>query len=534
MKQKSTFLLLIVGILILSACENENSVKDEVEEKAEVEKEVADFDIEEELAWMEEMNGDIIDSGVYLLNREEEPIGPTISYSLMKDDSDTEARYKLYGSFNGERYEFEMGYYAPDSHSIQITSVKEKERENKQITLPHEDLFEEFYEDNTSFFKEDSKWQITLSDVTGNGVDELIKIARYNNLPGEMPKTIVAIYEYTNDQDEPFKLAANFSFEMVASYDVPEVYFTDGKEFVHRDDGNQQDVISAYYEDGEWFVRQDMKYLNLANAKSFHYDDHDEIVELKDDELHKIQLDSLVLDLHDIDENLVYEKIGKYISIYYLDETILKKYVPVGELEEVSEGEISENASLIYYNEENDAAYQYTPSGDLDLYMILGEEVNQETKDAYDNYYMSYQSVFNKLLENDFISSEIVIDQESVYDIEDYEFNFAEDIYEEIEEWHDDFQYIVTGDLEEDERNKRLNELENEVLEAFPEFRQMPWPNQEIAHNLITPIEYLKEITNVVYISREVEDKYDEAMLLIIGQFLEVVENQLNEIQNNM
>src|SRR5699024_5491191 len=162
------------------------------------------------------------------------------------------------------------------------------------------------------------------------------------------------------------------------------------------------------------------------------------------------------------------------------------------------------------------------------------EEVNQETKDAYDNYYMSYQSVFNKLLENDFISSEIVIDQESVYDIEDYEFNFAEDIYEEIEEWHDDFQYIVTGDLEEDERNKRLNELENEVLEAFPEFRQMPWPNQEIAHNLITPIEYLKEITNVVYISREVEDKYDEAMLLIIGQFLEVVENQLNEIQNNM
>src|SRR5699024_3039915 len=160
---------------------------------------------------------------------------------------------------------------------------------------------------------------------------------------------------------------------------------------------------SAYYEDGEWFVRQDMKYLNLANAKSFHYDDHDEIVELKDDELHKIQLDSLVLDLHDIDENLVYEKIGKYISIYYLDETILKKYVPVGELEEVSEGEISENASLIYYNEENDAAYQYTPSGDLDLYMILGEEVNQETKDAYDNYYMSYQSVFNKLLENDFI-----------------------------------------------------------------------------------------------------------------------------------
>jgi len=278
MKQKSIFLLLlIVGILILAACGN--SVENELDGKAEVEREeTSDFDVESELAWMEEMNSDVIDSGVYLLNRDEEPVGPTISYSLMEDESDTETRYKLYGSFNGERYEFEMGYYAPDAHSIQITTVKEKERENKQIMLPHDELFEEFYKDNTSFYKEDSKWQLTLADVTGNGVDELIKIARYNNLPGEMPKTIVAIYEYANDEEEPFKLAANFSFEMVASYDVPEIYFTDGKEFIHRDEENKQDLISTYYEDGEWYVRQDMKYPNLANANSFYYDENDEIV----------------------------------------------------------------------------------------------------------------------------------------------------------------------------------------------------------------------------------------------------------------
>src|SRR5690625_1419991 len=123
MKQKSIFLLLlIVGILILAACGN--SVENELDGTAEVEREeTSDFDVESELAWMEEMNSDVIDSGVYLLNRDEEPVGPTISYSLMEDESDTETRYKLYGSFNGERYEFEMGYYAPDAQDRKSTRL---------------------------------------------------------------------------------------------------------------------------------------------------------------------------------------------------------------------------------------------------------------------------------------------------------------------------------------------------------------------------------------------------------------------------
>lgn len=51
--------------------------------------------------------------------------------------------------------------------------------------------------------------------ITGCSFNEGQRFIEDPSNQGDIPKSIVAIYEYTGDEEEPFKLAANFAFDMV-------------------------------------------------------------------------------------------------------------------------------------------------------------------------------------------------------------------------------------------------------------------------------------------------------------------------------
>lgn len=116
---------LLVSIFIISSvalygCQNEAiSEKDEaILEKNSVKK---------DLKWMEEMNEDTISSDAILQIREEGNLGPTVQYSKrMEDPEDEEGRKSLFVSFPGNKFEFKIGFDAPNVDSIIWASLNEK------------------------------------------------------------------------------------------------------------------------------------------------------------------------------------------------------------------------------------------------------------------------------------------------------------------------------------------------------------------------------------------------------------------------
>ena len=183
---------------------------------------------------MEEMNEDTISSDALLQIREEGNLGPTVQYSKrMEDPEDEEGRKSLFVSFQGNKFEFKIGFDAPNVDSIIGASLNEKEREDELITLPHLDLFAPFIDkdDITSFFAEETKWEITAADVTGDGVLELIVIAQdFREITAV--RTIAAIYTYTGDEKEPFELVTQFTGHNLAKWLDQAIYFTEANEFV--------------------------------------------------------------------------------------------------------------------------------------------------------------------------------------------------------------------------------------------------------------------------------------------------------------
>ena len=264
--------ILIMSSVVLYGCQNEAISE---EDEAILEKN----SVKKDLKWMEEMNEDTISSDAILQIREEGNLGPTVQYSKrMEDPEDEEGRKSLYVSFQGNKFEFKIGFDAPNVDSIIGESLNEKEREDELITLPHLDLFAPFIDkdDITSFFAEETKWEITAADVTGDGVLELIVIAQdFREITAV--RTIAAIYTYTGDEEEPFELVTQFTGHNLAKWLDQAIYFTEANEFIQEEDKVKK--ARAYYEDGIWYTEDNGLVDNVSDSSLFYYDEDFELVE---------------------------------------------------------------------------------------------------------------------------------------------------------------------------------------------------------------------------------------------------------------
>lgn len=270
--RKLYVVMVIVFLLIMAGCKqdtlmnNEDRI-DEVDAKT-------DEGRGEEAQWMEEQNLHVTDISI-LQTRTNENLGPTITYSLFDEDRglDAEGNSKLYISFDGDRFEFELGYFAPDRNELVIKSLHEQERKNKRYTLPYYDeLFGPYIEKTevTEFFEAETKWELTAADVTGDGELEIIYLVQARDPLSSIVVTRVAVYGYKGNQTEPFKLLTQFSGESHDYLADQHVYFTDGLEFVQ--DIKKITFIRAYFEDGKWYTEDFNELNNPSKSALFHYD----------------------------------------------------------------------------------------------------------------------------------------------------------------------------------------------------------------------------------------------------------------------
>lgn len=233
--------------------DDSEKVKDRVDEGETV------TQLELDLNWMEENNEDAIPDSNYglLKTRDEELLGPTISYSLLEMDNEFETKPELYVSFNGDHYKIELGWFPPNMHGINITSLNTKERENTTFEFPEMNRFDDFVESDevTHLFNENTVWQITAADITGNGVLELILLAYDWNYEMGTVNKAVSVYEYAADKEVPFELSVHFKGMNMTSRTDQTMYFTESLEFVH--DSYREDIVEAYYEDGEWYIPEE-------------------------------------------------------------------------------------------------------------------------------------------------------------------------------------------------------------------------------------------------------------------------------------
>lgn len=249
----------LTTVLFLVACQSENEVEDDSEKI-----------LEKDLQWMEEKNTDTIEFDTLLRTRSDEDLGPTISYSLFEEHPDEfSSRPSFFVSFAGDHFEIELGWFAPNTHGISVSSLHEKERNNQDYQLTDTDLFNEFISSD-GVFHEESIWQITAADLTGNNKLNVILTA-YGVGDDFMLHKIVNVYEYTGDEDEPFELAVHFTGVHNETSPYHPIYFTEGQEFIHEQINT--DFILAFYEDDTWYVEEEDWLEVETNAEPFHYGD---------------------------------------------------------------------------------------------------------------------------------------------------------------------------------------------------------------------------------------------------------------------
>lgn len=258
----------IMTLLLLVACQTENEEKalDPIEDDSE---EI----LEKDLQWMEEKNADTIEFDTLLQTRSDEDLGPTISYSLFEEHHDEfNSRPSLFASFGGDRFEIELGWFAPNAHGISVSSLHEKERNNQEYQLPDTDLFNDFISSDevSSIFNDESIWQITTADLTGDSKLNII-VTAYGVVDDFTLYKIVNVYEYTDDEEEPFELAVHFTGVHNERDPYHPIYFTKGQEFVHEQIDTE--FILAFYEDDTWYVEEEDWMQAETNAEPFHYGD---------------------------------------------------------------------------------------------------------------------------------------------------------------------------------------------------------------------------------------------------------------------
>src|SRR5699024_7711730 len=136
--------------------------------------------------------------------------------------------------FQGDRFEFELGYFLPNADGLTITTLHEKYRKNYSFELPNTSIFNEFLNlENDMSYKQYTTWKLTAADLTGDGTLEIIYIGRMEDSDHISIRTIVGVYNYTGIGDVPFELVASFSGMNQSSRTNQTIYFTKGKEFTY-------------------------------------------------------------------------------------------------------------------------------------------------------------------------------------------------------------------------------------------------------------------------------------------------------------
>lgn len=255
--------MLLVLVFALAACSNNGtsveSAKRALEEMELEESEAAEESnkerafqlLEEDLAWMSEQNSNVhapYESHIIDFDTHE-PIGPHVQYNVDEGSDFDVNRYPFFVSFHGKQYKLELGWTGPNLHTLSYTELSDSIRARKEgwFSEPFSPFIHEL-----GFAFDPSDWQITAADLDGDGMLEIIVTARYTE--DVSTDKILAVYRFTDDEEEPFELAVHLQ-TAAKSYRTgiaQQFRVTKAKEIVAENWDFEEAV--AYFEDGDWYV----------------------------------------------------------------------------------------------------------------------------------------------------------------------------------------------------------------------------------------------------------------------------------------
>lgn len=225
----------------------------------------------EDLRWMEEKNEafDLLPHDVRIINEEtKEPLGPILSYFATKEPFDTN-RYKMYGSFHGEQYIFELGWLAPNVHALSYERVSGKKRESVSGSLL---LHLDEYIDEVDFSVTDTLWQATLADVNGDGMLDFVVYVSTDAPDDAFYHYALSVFQFTGNDEEPFELAADMRWTNATTRLTNNpARLNDEYEWIAEH--VQDEIVLGYFEEGDWYVPM-APYSNKSTAYYKDDDDH--------------------------------------------------------------------------------------------------------------------------------------------------------------------------------------------------------------------------------------------------------------------
>ncbi|CEA01923.1 hypothetical protein BN1050_01071 [Metalysinibacillus saudimassiliensis] len=243
--------VVLLGFFIVVGCADKE-VPIEEQATIDVAQVKADKLLAKDIRWMEEQNTQLhtVNDSQIVTYDTLEPIGPYVQYEAddMYFDSD---RHPFYVAFHGKQYRFELGWTGPNLHTLAYTELADTVRTRKEGLLS--EAFQPFISEMGPALTP-STWQMTAADVDGDGMLDLMITASYANEQQLAQQKILAVYRFTDDEQEPFELATHVqtSTKIHLGDTATQFLYTKGQEFV-AEEWNGESVVT-YFEQGDWYV----------------------------------------------------------------------------------------------------------------------------------------------------------------------------------------------------------------------------------------------------------------------------------------
>lgn len=235
---------------------------------------------------------------------------------------------------------------------------------------------------------------------------------------------------------------------------------------------------------------------------------------------------------------------GVKTFIYYIDQSLLNDKVLIGTIESQSanskEGFMNEELYKLvnYEDRENNLEYVYTANmedpyvnhyqinEDGDAYLPLGEATK---------YFRAMELIHASLMNSDFFNGSIYVNQTVPAELDSNQevgLQLSRQFHDDIKAWYERLNSAVATGSREELYSTR-EQVATEVIEKYPELRQMPFPSQEIGNNIANTIESLSYLSHEQY-GTDAEVKYLNEIngVMSIGQCVNVIHGQLAELEN--
>ncbi|KAA0548392.1 hypothetical protein FZW96_07395 [Bacillus sp. BGMRC 2118] len=253
---------------------------------------------------------------------------------------------------------------------------------------------------------------------------------------------------------------------------------------------------------------------------------------------YRITLDQRLLD----DKHFSIEEEGLKTMIYYDDQTLLKKKALIGSIESVTMDEWNDmkdetqNVSYVLYDEKNGRAHLYisNPVDPYESYYEMDQDGFPFPLDEATAIQKAGALFSISLSQSNFMYSSVKVPQEIPGELDSNQvvgIDVSEGFYQDFKQWHETLANSIETGSEDDVR-QTIGNLSETAYTKYPEFRQIPFPTEELAHNIVEGINTFHWFHEHYGVPEEVVNLQIEELVYIQKQYLEAIEAQIQELRN--